>query len=264
MKKILTICTVIVLLFAMVFTFTACGNSNTLYVYTEAGFAPFEFLNHDEVVGLDAIIGFMVAQELGMKLEIKNVDFNAIPEAVKNSPENSLGIAGITICEIDGITFSNPYFTSQQYILAKKGTFTSSSDSLELSVLNNKKVGAQLSTTGHSLLKDSVENNTLTGVEIVTNQKYNFLVESLKNGNLDAIVIDKTPAESYQKANSEDLEIFPIAGADVESYGVEVASSNTKLLATVNKVLASITPEQIAAWVEHYTALANEIAGVNA
>ena len=161
MKKFLKLLVVAVLSITTVFGLTACGASNTLYVYTEAGFAPFEYMNGTEIVGVDVEIAKAIAKELDMKLEVRNTNFDLITEAVKKSPENTIGIAGMTIREIDGITFSDPYFTSQQYILAKRGTFANTNGESAIDILDGKKIGVQLSTTGHTLVNDMKEDGTL-------------------------------------------------------------------------------------------------------
>ena len=252
MKKFLKLLVVAVLSITTVFGLTACGDSNTLYVYTEAGFAPFEYMNGTEIVGVDVEIAKAIAKELDMKLEVRNTNFDLITEAVKKSPKNTIGIAGMTIREIDGITFSDPYFTSQQYILAKRGTFANTNGESAIDILDGKKIGVQLSTTGHTLVNDMKEDGTLgKNSEVVTNAKYDFLAQRLEAGTIDAMVMDEQPAKSFLN-KYDDLEIIKITGVEVESYGIAVASSATDLLKAINKALAGISPEQIQQWVDYH------------
>ena len=46
-----------------------------LIVATEAGFAPYEYLSGDQVVGVDMDIAQAIADELGLELQIMNMDF---------------------------------------------------------------------------------------------------------------------------------------------------------------------------------------------
>lgn len=259
MKKFWKILVASVLSFTMLFGLTACGGGDdTIYMYTEAGFAPFEYMSGTNIVGVDVEIAKVIANKLGKKLEVKNVDFDSIPEAVKKNPTNSIGIAGMTIKEIDGIKFSNPYFTSQQYILAKTGKFASTNGSAEISVLSGKKIGVQLSTTGDNLVTGKVEDSTLNSeTEITRNKKFDNLALMLNSDALDAIVLDEQPAKSFV-SKYQGLEMIKIANVEVESYGVAVASSQTELLKAINEALATITNEQMKTWLDtHNEASAN-------
>ena len=46
------------------------GNEDTITVYTEAGFAPYEFIYNNEIVGVDIAIVKAVAEELGQPLAV--------------------------------------------------------------------------------------------------------------------------------------------------------------------------------------------------
>ena len=49
--------------------------SEKLIVGTEAGFAPYEYMKGNEVVGIDMDIAKAIADEMGKELEIKNIGF---------------------------------------------------------------------------------------------------------------------------------------------------------------------------------------------
>ena len=78
MKKIL------ILLF-FVFVVTGCNNNdNQIVMVTEAGFAPYEFYDGDEIVGVDVEIAKEIAKSLGKELVIKDVYFNSIINELKS------------------------------------------------------------------------------------------------------------------------------------------------------------------------------------
>ena len=68
MKKILGL---LLVLFTSVML-TSCSG-NTLVVYTEAGFAPFEYVSNGKIVGVDVDIMNMVGEKLGKKVVFENV-----------------------------------------------------------------------------------------------------------------------------------------------------------------------------------------------
>ena len=75
MKKIISLVLAVLMLTCV---FASCGakkgqtledikKSGELVVYTEAGFAPFEFVYNNEVVGVDMAICEEIAKEIGVK-----------------------------------------------------------------------------------------------------------------------------------------------------------------------------------------------------
>ena len=77
---------------------TLCGckkNSDELVMATEAGFAPFEYYENNEIVGVDVEIAKAIANKMGKKLVIKDVAFDSIINEVK-SGKADIGAAGIS------------------------------------------------------------------------------------------------------------------------------------------------------------------------
>ena len=78
MKKILVLCLVCVI------CLTGCGkNDDTLIMVTEAGFAPYEYYDDGEIVGVDIDIAREIAKEMGKELVVKDVAFDSIINEVK-------------------------------------------------------------------------------------------------------------------------------------------------------------------------------------
>ena len=70
MKKVL------LLVFMLIFL-VGCGkNENELIMVTEAGFAPYEYYDNGEIVGVDVDIANEIAKEMGKKLVVKDVAFD--------------------------------------------------------------------------------------------------------------------------------------------------------------------------------------------
>ena len=93
-------------------------DAGVLTVYTNAEFPPFEYMSDNTPVGVDMQIAQAIADEIGVKLEIKNVKFDTILSSV-NSGKGSMGIAGISVTEerAQEVDFSINYATSKQYII---------------------------------------------------------------------------------------------------------------------------------------------------
>ena len=180
--------------------------TEVITVYTEAGFAPFEFIYEGDVVGIDIAIMSQVAVNMGKKIEVVNMDFTAIPTAVDSDTGLAVGAAGMTITEerADVVDFSNVYYSSTLVIVSeKKDPITSVRD------LAGKKVGVQEGTSGDLILSDAADGGyTYTnedgeeitvkaeGAEVVRYKQYAMALADLKTGRIDAILMDKLPAQT--------------------------------------------------------------------
>ena len=101
--------------------FSAC-NSNTLVVYTEAGFAPFEYLKDGKIVGVDVDIMNRVGEKLGKKVKFENVGFDTIIDTVQKGKLCKVGAAGISVTpeRQAKVDFSNEYYTASLYVIYQK------------------------------------------------------------------------------------------------------------------------------------------------
>ena len=275
MKKILTF-VLAALLIVSAFTFAGCSSkadhslegikkAGKLVVYTEAGFAPFEFISNGKVVGVDIAICEEIAKEIGVELEVKDVAFNTILGAIE-SGKCAIGAAGITITDErkEQVDFSMAYTTSKQYIVVKKD-----SEIKSYADLAGKKIGVQLGTSSDFLITDAINGTTDddgnhvkgdfedTGATVSTYANPNIAATNLKDGKLDAVVTDKLPAEMIVKANDAYTcfeVVFEDGGLTDESYGLCVAKGNTELLETINKVLENlIETGKIDEFIVHYS-----------
>ncbi|MBR2303122.1 MAG: transporter substrate-binding domain-containing protein [Clostridia bacterium] len=169
------------------------SSSSTLTVATEAGFAPFEFSDGNKIVGVDIAIMGQVAKNMGKKLAVYNIDFNSLNEAIFTSNRADCIAAGFTITQerADAMDFSNPYFTSTQYIVCAEDA-----DITSLADLAGEKIGAQIGTTGAQLVDNEIKNGVLknTGAELNEYQNAPTAFEDLKKGTIKAIVVDSVPA----------------------------------------------------------------------
>ena len=81
LQKYIGIC----LIFILTLILSGCGrNENEIIMVTEAGFAPYEYYENGEIVGVDVAIAEEIAKELGKKLVVKNIDFDSIVSELKS------------------------------------------------------------------------------------------------------------------------------------------------------------------------------------
>lgn len=89
-------------------------------------FAPFEYYDGTDIVGVDVEIMNLVGKKLNKKVTIKNVDFGVIIDEVASGKLCDCGTAGITVTQsrLEKVNFSIPYYTSVQYVIFEQGDFT--------------------------------------------------------------------------------------------------------------------------------------------
>ncbi|WP_366447846.1 transporter substrate-binding domain-containing protein [uncultured Ruminococcus sp.] len=96
--------------------------------------------------------------------------------------------------------------------------------------LNGKKIGVQQGTTGDTLASDEYGK---TNVEKYN--KYADAVQSLKQGKVDAVIIDNDTANAFVRKN-DDIQILDEGFAD-EEYAIAMNLDNTDLQAEINSAL---------------------------
>ena len=182
--------------------------TEVITVYTESGFAPFEFMSGDAVIGVDIAIMSQVAVEMGKKLDIKDVVFDTIPTCVQQATGDAVGAAGMTINDDrkEMVDFSSIYYSSTLVVVSAKDEAISS-----VKDLTGKKVAVQEGTSGDLIISAAASNDGYVyenedGEEVKvtvaaeTNisryKQYALAFADLKAGRVDAILMDKLPAQT--------------------------------------------------------------------
>ncbi|MBP3348543.1 MAG: transporter substrate-binding domain-containing protein [Clostridia bacterium] len=254
MKKFLAVLLSVVMLAVLA---TGCAkystadeikDRGTLVLYTNAAFPPYEYLSNGQAAGVDIDIAKAIAEELGVELEIHDVKFDTLIPALKSGKADII-LAGMTVTDErkESVDFSVSYATSVQYIIVPQD---SEVDTIE--DLAGMKIGVQLGTTGNFIMSDEVngvdnEDGTHTqgvlegtGAEVMTFNNAALAALELSNGGINAVVVDKLPAQIVAQ-NYENFKAIELVYADGsttdESYAAAVAKGNESLLEVVDKVI---------------------------
>ena len=100
MKKIISLALALIMLVGCVAVFAACDNGDkTIVVQTNAYFAPFEYYDGTEIVGVDVEIMNRVGEKLGKEIVWNDGDFGIIIDTVKEGTLADCGAAGLTITD---------------------------------------------------------------------------------------------------------------------------------------------------------------------
>ena len=245
LKNILIVLVIGIVLVALVAVVNKNGKNEIseevekIIMVTEAGFAPYEFYEGEEIVGVDVEIAKKIAEKTGKELEIKDTDFDSIINEVKTGKAD-FAAAGLSITpeRLEEVDFSIEYAVSKQVIVVKN---ESNAETIE--DFNGKKVAVQLGTIADLVLSD--ENPE---VELVQHKKYLLAVEDLKADKVEAIVLDSLPAQEIVAKNPE----FKILEKEllVDKYGIAVQKGNKELLDDINEVLKELMDDKK---IEDYT-----------
>ncbi len=94
--------------------------NGTLVAATNVAFPPYEYYEDTTAVGIDMELIQAIGDKLGMKVEIEDIEFDSIINAV-DSHKADVGIAGMTMTEerLKSINFSDSYTTSTQVIITR-------------------------------------------------------------------------------------------------------------------------------------------------
>ena len=234
----------------------AIKDKGKLVMATSADYPPYEWHlvkdGKDEIVGFDVEIANAIAEDMGVELEIKDLDFDGIIPSIA-SGQADIGIAGLSTTpeREEAVNFSAPYFTNEQVVLVRK---EDAEKYKKMEDFAGKVVGAQ---TG-SIQEETVRESFPKDVELKSLAKLNNLALEVKNKTADALVISKSSGEQYAKQFPE---LVVIDAGVPEEPGVCVATKkgNDALTAYINQVVQKLIDEgKIEGWIAEYEKLADE------
>jgi ABC-type amino acid transport substrate-binding protein len=258
----------VVFVFVMVLgliTFAACGSSEQFdlesetefVVGLEAAYAPFNWSTPTQnsftvplagqpgvyVDGYDVVMASYIADELGLDLVIKMVDWDGLIPALL-SGEIDMIIAGMspTAERAQTVSFSNEYFRSEQVmVVSSTGSYANATS---LNDFSGARVVAQLGTLQDQLIDQITGVNHLEPLDT-----YGMLATAVSSQAADAFIAELPVALGMVASNSalsiiqfEDGEGFTVSDEDV-IVSVALRQEDVNLLEAVNAALATVSNE---------------------
>ena len=210
--------------------------SGKLIMATNAQFPPYEMVPDGDGVngtgfeGIDIEIAAAIAEKLGLELQVDDMDFDAALTAVQQG-KCDLVLAGLTYTDERAqlMTFSDSYAQGVQAIIVKEDSAIASPDDLA----NAGMIGTQRGTTGYLYCTDDFGEDHVAAYDSGA-----AAVQALMNGQVDAVVIDKMPAETFA-AENDGLKVLDTAYT-TEDYCAAMNKDNEALTKEVNVVLAEL------------------------
>ena len=164
---------------------------------TNATFPPYESVDGDKIVGIDPTVAGLIADKLGMKLVINDMEFDAIIPALTSGK-------AVTEERLQSINFSDSYATGVQVIIVKEDSDISSADDIVAKIENgeNIQIGCQIVTTGYIYASDTIENGGFGEDHVQAFPKGADAIAALTSGKIDCVIIDNEPAKAFVEANN--------------------------------------------------------------
>ncbi|HHW00463.1 MAG TPA: transporter substrate-binding domain-containing protein [Clostridiaceae bacterium] len=234
-------------------TLSRVRKAGKIIVGTSADYAPYEF--HTIIDGKDTIVGFdieiakEIAKDLGVELEIQDMSFDGLLQAL-NSDKVDFVIAGMTPNEErkKSVDFTDIYYTAQQGVMVRaedKDKYKTIED------LKGKKVGAQSTTIQEGIVKEQMPES-----QLVSLTKIPDLVMELLNKKVEAIVVELPVAKGYV-ANNGKLAISDIkVQDDTGGSAIAVKKGNPELVELMNNTLKRLQEDGS---IDRFVAEANEM-----
>ena len=246
LKKVISIAAVATIAIGMV----GCGSNPTvesikskgkLVVGTSADYAPYEFHKiidgKDEIVGSDIEIAKQLASDLGVELEIKDIAFDGLLVALQANKVD-LVFAGMTPTKErkENADFSDIYYTSTHRFIVRSGDETGITS---IDDLKEKKIGVQKGS-----IQEGIAQANFDAANIKSLEKVPDLVLDLKNNKVDAVLVEKAPAEINAEKNDgiavvEQLEVKDPDGG----VAIAVKKNSPELLEEINKTVNKLKDE---------------------
>ena len=243
MKKKLTVLAMVFVLIFTMLALTGCGDKDkeadadakeTIIVGLDDTFAPMGFRDESgELVGFDIDLARAVAEELGMNVEFKPIDWKAKEAELSAGTVDCLwnGMS-VTPDRIEGMALTYKYLNNKIVLmsLADSDLDVTSADQLK-----DLKIGTQAGSAALEMLQaneayDSFKDN------ISEYDKYDTAIMDLKAGRVDVIAVDQVLGEyTNNNLGGEMKECTYSLGDDF--YTIGCASDNTELRDKINDAL---------------------------
>lgn len=205
----------------------------TLHVVTDAGYAPFEYLEGDGIKGFDIDFVKAVAEEAGYNVKIEHVSWDPLFNEIENKKVD-FAVSAITISEDRKQTydFSVPYFISTNKILVQKDSDIKKGEDLQ-----GKVVAVQNGTTGQEIVESILGKDNQ---DIRKFENNNLAIQALLRGKADAVVADNTVLEVYAEKNPDrNLMVITDKSFEKEHYGL-MFPKGSKLRTEMDKAIQEL------------------------
>lgn len=209
-----------------------------LQVGMEMTYPPMEYMDTDGAtpIGFDVEFAKALGEELGLKVELVDTAWDGIFASLdSNRYDCVISAVSITPDRIESYNLSKPYVANKLCIVTSKNLGIK-----EPKDLAGHSVGVQTDTTSDHYMVDLIK----SGVEVKADSLYRYdsimqCFEELKNGRLDAVMVDSVVAAYYI---GEDSDKFSIVweNDEAEPMAICMKKGNDVLTEKINAAIDSL------------------------
>ena len=208
---------------------------NKLIVGMEVKFFPFEYADtQGKPIGFDVDIATLMAKELGVEIEIKDMEFSGLIPALQGGKIDMI-ISGMTrtLARARTVTFSDPYFeTGLCALISKK----KAPDVTDINQLNEpgRIIAVKLGTTG-----DIVTARMFPKAQVNRFKEETECVLEVVAGRADAFLYDQLSINKHQKQNPETTTAI-LKPFTYEPYAMAIRSGDFDFMTWMDLFLETI------------------------
>lgn len=183
-------------------------------------------------MGFDVEIAKYIAKELGVELEIRDMDFGSLLGALGTGMVDMV-IAGMNPDPERDANFTDIYYEANLAVLVTK---ENPNNITKFEDLDDRKIGVQIGTTQEEIAQKSVN-----AKEVLSLDKNPDIVMNLKTNKIDCAIMETPVAEAFAKANDD---LMLVEGLEIDSgtdgVAIAVKTGNDELTQKLNEILAEI------------------------
>ncbi|MCD8036422.1 MAG: transporter substrate-binding domain-containing protein [Clostridiales bacterium] len=237
---------------------TETEDDNVLTVAMECGYAPYNWTQPDDsngavqirdssdyAYGYDVMMAKLIAEELGMELEIVKLDWDSLVPVVQSGTVDCV-IAGqsITSERLEMVDFSDPYYYATIVTLTKAGSEYENATSVA------DLAGATCTSQQNTIWYDTCLPQIPDADILPAQESAPAMLVALDAGKCDIVVTDQ-PTGLAATVAYPDFVLLDFTGTEGEfevsdeeiNIGISLQKGNTELLEKINSVLSTLTED---------------------
>ncbi len=208
---------------------------NKLIVGMEVKYFPFEYSDEKgQPIGFDVEIAQTIAKELGVEIEIKDMEFSGLIPALQ-SGKIDLIISGMTrtLTRAKTVSFTQPYFETGLCALLSNKRAPDVKDVKELNA-PERIIAVKLGTTG-----DLVTGKLFPKAQINRYKEETACVREVVTGRVDAFLYDQLSIGKHQKQNPDTTHAI-LSPFTYEPFAMAIRKGDADFLGWLNLFLETI------------------------
>jgi ABC-type amino acid transport substrate-binding protein len=206
-----------------------------IVVGTAANYPPFEYYDENfKIDGLDIAIIQEIGQRLGLDVELRDMAFDGLANALQvNQIDLAISAISVTRERAQFVDFSNVYYVSSDALLANAESPIDRISTIQ--ELSGLQLGVESGTVYENWARtDLVEAGIIPASQVHEYQRIDDAVGDLAEGRIDLVALDLQPAQLAE----EQTDVKVVAeGITPQQFAIAVPKGATNLLAEINRTL---------------------------